>query len=324
MAGRTARIYGMVAAVLGAAALGAAPASAQTDWSLGTSSTGSGPYVNGVVIANHVNAAQRVVAVSPQTTGGYNENLALVAAKRIDVGMTNLLDLDAAYEGTDKFENVAGKEVFENLRALFIHAGSVVHFLTRADSGIRKFEDIRGRKINLNTPSTFTRGFNESILKAAGIGLDEIEVFSISTGKHFDALRDRVIDAGFHGYALNLASLQELNATTPVFLLSLPDPAFDRLNDMYGGRLTRFTVPANTYDGQTEPSKTILSTNVLFVHADADEEEVYAFTKAFWESIDEMAKENGSFKGITREIGKYSGTTPVHPGAARYFEETGK
>ncbi|MEQ9123272.1 MAG: TAXI family TRAP transporter solute-binding subunit, partial [Alphaproteobacteria bacterium] len=144
------------------------------------------------------------------------------------------------------------------------------------------------------------------------------------TGKHFDALKDRVIDAGFHGYSLGLSSLQELNATTPVFLLSLPDDAFDRLNEMYGGRLTRYTVPANTYDGQTEPSKTILSTNVLFVHKDADPDQVYAFTKAFWERIDEMAKENASFRGITPEIGKYSGTAPVHPGAARYFEEIGK
>ncbi|MEQ9121570.1 MAG: TAXI family TRAP transporter solute-binding subunit, partial [Alphaproteobacteria bacterium] len=135
------------------AVVATAPAMAQTEWSLGTSSTGSGPYVNGVIIANQVNAAQGVVAVSAQTSGGYNENLALVAGQRINVGMTNLLDLDAAYEGTGKFETVKGKEVFTNLRALFIHAGSVVHFLTRADSVIRKFEDIRGRMINLNTPS---------------------------------------------------------------------------------------------------------------------------------------------------------------------------
>ena len=36
-----------------------------------------------------------------------------------------------------------------------------------------------------------------------------------------------------------------------------------------------------------------------------------------------MAKEDASFAGFTPDVGKYSGKTPVHPGAARYFAEIG-
>lgn len=309
-----------VAALL---ALAAGPAAAQKPWSLGTSSTGSGPYVNGVIIANTVNKAQKDVAVSAQTTGGYNENLALVAAKRINIGMTSTLDLDAAHAGTGKFEKAPGKEIFKDLRAAFVFAGSVCHFLTRADSGIKSFADIKGKKVNLNTPATFTRSLNEKILTALNIPMSDIQPFSISTGKHFDALQDRVIDVGMHCYSMNYSGLQQLTATTPVYLLSLPDDAFDRLNASYDGGMTRFTVPANTYPGQTEPSKTIVNTNVMFVHKDVNADELYAFTKAFWQEVANMAKEDASFAGITPDVGKYSGKTPVHPGAARYFAEIG-
>ncbi|MEQ9121569.1 MAG: TAXI family TRAP transporter solute-binding subunit [Alphaproteobacteria bacterium] len=301
----------------------ATPAAAQQKWALGTSSTGSGPYVNGVIIANHVNAAQDVIEISAQTTGGYNENVALVAAGRIDVGMTNSVDLENAYFSRDKYADLKGNEVFKNVRALFSFYGGVYHYLTLADSGIETFDDIRGRKINLNTPSTFTRGFNEDTLKAAGIGLDEIEVFSISTGKHFDALKDGVIDAGFHGYALGLAGLQQLTATKKIRLLDLPDEAFDRLNAMYHNGLTKFVIPANTYAGQTEPVKTTISMTALFVNKDADEDAVYAFAKAYWQTVDDMGKESQSFKGFTPALGRYVGETPVHPGVLRFYKEIG-
>ncbi len=316
-------LRGIGIAAFAAAMLASAPSIAQTKWALGTSSTGSGPYVNGVIIANHVNSGQNALEISAQTTGGYNENIALVAADRIALGMTNALDLDDAYLGRKKYADLKGKEIFQNIRALFTFAGGVNHFLTRADSGIRTFEDIRGRKVNLNTPSTFTRGFNENVLRAVGIGLGEIEVFSISTGKHFDALKDRVIDAGFHGYAVGLASLQQLNATTPVWLLSMPDDAFDRLNAMYDGALQRYTIPANTYDGQTEDTKTMLSATALFVNKNANDDEVYAFAKAYWAAIDAMGKESPSFKGFTPESGRFLGKVPVHPGVLRFYKEIG-
>ncbi len=301
----------------------ATPALAQKQWSMGTSSTGSEPYVSGVIMANAINRAQTAIRVSAQTTGGYNENLALVAGGRMNVGQNTTLDLEDAYLGRGKFEKMPGKEMFQNLRATFNYGGAMFHFLTRADSGIKSFYDIRGKKVNLNTPATFTRGFNERLLKAAGIGLNEIQVFSISTGKHFEALQDRVIDVGFHNYALKLSTLQQLTATVPVRLLSLPDDVFDKINADYDGVLLKYTVPANTYPGQTEAANTVFTTAVLFVHKDAAESEVYEMTKAYWQEIDNMAKEHTAFAGMTPQLGKYVGKTPVHPGAARYFAEKG-
>lgn len=305
------------------ALVGADPAAAQKPWSIGTSSTGSEPYVSGVVMANAVNRAQTRLRASAQTTGGYNENLVLVASGRLNMAQNTILDLEDAYLARNKFATMPNKEMLQNLRATFIYGGASFHFLTRADSGIRSFADLKGKKVNLNTPATFTRGFNERLLKVVGIGLNDIQVFSIATGKHFEALQDRVIDVGFHNYALHLAGLEQLAATTPVRLLSLPEGSFDKLNAEFDGLLKPYTIPANTYRGQTEPSHTVFTSSVLFVNKDADAEDVYTFTKAFWQEVDTMAKENAGFAGVTLELGKYPGQMPVHPGAARFFAEKG-
>lgn len=301
----------------------ATPATAQEKWAFGSSSSGSGPYVSATIVANHINAAQDVIELSAQTTGGYNENLALVASGRIAVAMGSATTIDDAYLGRNKYEGVAGAELFKNLRIVCIGPSSVIHMLVRADSSIKTFDDIRGHRINLNAPSTATRGFNELLLKAAGVGLDEIKVFSISTGKHFDALKDRVIDAGFHGYPLGLSKLLELNATTPVRLLSLPEGAFERLNADVGGVLSPYTVPANTYQGQTEPAQTILASGVYIVHKDADEDLVYTFAKALWESREAIKKEESGFKPLDASNVRFKGQTPTHPGALRFFAEAG-
>lgn len=44
----------------------ATPAAAQVQWSLGTSSTGSEPYVSGTVLANVINEHQDVIDLSAQ------------------------------------------------------------------------------------------------------------------------------------------------------------------------------------------------------------------------------------------------------------------
>ena len=56
-------------------------------WSIVTSSTGSNPYVLGSVIASVLNGKQDRIRLSAQTSGGYNENLSLIALQKATIGM---------------------------------------------------------------------------------------------------------------------------------------------------------------------------------------------------------------------------------------------
>ena len=93
---------------------------AQERWSIATSSTGSGPYIIGSAIAEAMNKGQSGIEVSAQSSGGYNDNLSLVAQGNVNSGLTLLSELGDAWRGTGKFEAIPdAKERFEPLRRMF-------------------------------------------------------------------------------------------------------------------------------------------------------------------------------------------------------------
>lgn len=298
-----------------------AGAQAEQKWSIATSSTGSGPYINGSAIAKKVSDNTDKLAVSAQTSGGYNENLSLVVSGQADIGMTLLADLRDAYKGEGKFEKIPNaKETFSSLRRLFPVTLAVMHCAVRADSGIGTFEDLKGKKFNINVPATATQQINRAMIDALGMKATDFQIFEIATSKSYDALGDGIVDATCNGQPAPSGSVMQLAAVKPVDLLPLPQDAFDKLNKTYNGTMIRTTVPANTYAGQEEAVETFAYPEVLFVHADADEELVYQFTAAYW---DGKPLDMPAFNGLTLENAAVDVDPPLHPGVARYLREKG-
>ncbi len=292
-------------------------------WSIVTSSTGSNPYVLGSVIASVLNTKQDRIRLSAQTSGGYNENLSLVALQKATIGMTFMSDLIDAYMGVGKFQKLPKKEMFQQLQLLFPHALSTYHYVVRKDSGIRTWEDLKGKRFNINVPATSTRGINEALIRALGYKLTDFNIKAMSTKESFNAVRDRIVDATGNSSAVGGGAMLELSTSTPVHLLPVSDEVFKRLNENFRGTMVQVTIPANTYKGQTEPVKTFASPTTLFVHKNLNADLVYLFAKSFWENHDILAKENKNFRQVTLEIAATPMKIPSHPGALKYFRERG-
>lgn len=297
-------------------------AAAQQSVSVATSSSGSDPYVNGAIIASTVNSAQGDYNLSIQSTGGYRDNLGLVVGGNVDVGMNSLIELVAAYNGTGDFAEMP-EGAFSDLRMLFVFGVVPQNFVVRADSGIEDLAGIAGKRINLNTPASFTYGLNVDLLEVAGISLSNFEPGTVSTGQVFDEMQNRIFDGGLHVFQLGLGSAQQMATTTDVRWLPIDAETLNGLNERYDNLLVPFTIPAGTYTGQEEDVATFGVPQVLFVRADADEEMVYQVTKGFWENIEEASSESSGFTGMTPEIGSVTSDVPFHPGAERYFTEIG-
>lgn len=306
-------------AVCASAQVGLADA---THFSVGTSSSNSGPYVWGSTLANVINQKQDKVELTAQTTGGYNENLSLVATGKMDIALATGSDLDSARAGRDQFAKV-NPEIFSNLVQLFTFSVSTYHYVVRADSDIRTFEDAKGKRFNINPAASSTRTYNMNLIRSLGMSADDFEIFSLSTGKVNEALQDRVIDLSGNGCTVGCARYQQLASTTPIRILNIPDDVFDKMNKIYGGALLRMSVPAGTYPGHDEDIKTYAVSQVLVARKDAPDEEVYAITKAFWENLEDLAKANGIFAGLKLDFAASGSGSPMHPAAKRYFKERG-
>jgi len=310
-------------AAIAATQLLAFPLQAQEQMSIGASGSGTGPYINGALMADTANKSQDAYRFSVQTTGGYRDNLGLVLADKVDIALTTLIDLEFAYNGRDEFGELSNKDDFKRLRYVFSFGAVPENFFVREDSGITTMDGIKGQPFNINVPSSFTYGMNLKLLEAADISVDSFDAGTVPTGKVFDEIQNKVFVGGSHVYQLGLASAQRLSATMPIRYLDIPETVFDKLNAEYFGLLVPYKIPANTYSGQTEEIETFGLAQVVFTDENADEEMIYQMTKSFWENLGELQESNTSFGGMTPELGAKDYGVPMHPGAIRYFKEIG-
>lgn len=299
------------------------PATAQEQIAIGASGSGSGPYVNGALMAETANKAQDKFSFSVQTTGGYKDNLGLVLTDKVDIALNTLINMEFSYNQRGEFGKSPMKDDFKRLRYLFSFGVVPENFFVRADSGIKSLQDIKGKSFNINVPSSFTYGLNLALLKAAGISTDDFKAGTVTTGQVFDEVQNGVFAGGLHIYQLGLAKAQQLSATTPVNYLDIPQDVIDKMNETYHGLLVPFEIPAGTYKGQDKAASSFGLAQVVFTDENADEEMVYQFTKSFWENINALKEANTSFAGMTSKLGAKLYGVPMHPGAMRYFKEIG-
>ena len=86
---------------------------------------------------------------------------------------------------------------------------------------------------------------------------------------------------------------------------------------------TAYTIPAGTYNGQTEDVTTVTVKATLIVSADASEADVYAITAAIFDNIDAIAVEHAKGAELSLENATTGMAAPFHAGAAKYFAEKG-
>ncbi len=293
-------------------------AGAQDKWAMGTSGTGSGPYVWGASISKFLNKHQKEIRISAQATAGYNENVELVNAGKIEIGQQAGSGLVDAYAGEKAFKGRPHKR----LRLLFPFVLAPGHLVTREAADIKTIQDLKGKKVNIGLPAQITRVENEGFLQVANIPLGEIKKFELATGESFTALRDGAIDATLNYYSVGHGALLELAIGTRVRLINIPDEIVEKMVEQRGG-VVPFTIPPDTYKGQNYPVKTFSLTNVFFVRDDLPEEKVYRVTRTFWDNLSDLQKE-AAFKHLTKNLAfSKASKVPYHPGALRYYKEIG-
>jgi uncharacterized protein len=83
------------------------------------------------------------------------------------------------------------------------------------------------------------------------------------------------------------------------------------------------TIPGGTYPGIDEDVQTIAQPNFLAVNHDVPEEDVYLFTKTIYENLGFLCNIHPATCDMSLENAIDGLPLPLHPGAARYYEEAG-
>ncbi|GGJ98464.1 C4-dicarboxylate ABC transporter substrate-binding protein [Lentibacillus kapialis] len=291
-----------------------------TQWAMGTSSSGSSPYVLGSSISNVINKNSDILNLSAQVTGGYEENFSLIESGNVDVAQQNLYQYNLAYSGEGVYE---GKEK-KNVSALFNASIMPVQIAVLAESNIESYKDLEGTRFNMGAPRQATHNVASIYLDTIGLSKEkDIEAGVQSTGDAAAALRDDQQDAVFLLSNVPHSGLIETASTKPIDLVSIEGEMADKFIENLNNSVVKTTIPADTYEGQTEDVETVAFPIVLYVDESASEEVVYEFTKTFWENLEQLQEELPATENLTRDLATEGIQAPLHPGAEKYFKETG-
>ncbi len=201
-----------------------------------------------------------------------------------------------------------------NVRSLFPIPSLTMHFVVRADSGIKTFADLDDKKMLIGKGSF---GAREAAKYFTLFGLDgKVKLASAELGSAVEALKNRQIDGFATSGSYPAPNVVEAAAGIGINLLSLSGEQIALT------KRTELLIPAGTYPGVDYPVSTTSLPVVAYATTEMDEETAYQLTKAFWEQKEKMAQSNPWWSGVsTAMLANIYGK--LHPGATRYYLEKG-
>lgn len=221
-------------------------------------------------------------------------------------------------------------EAAKNLRSILGFKAGAYHPVTLSGSGIETWEDLKGKTIFTGPPAGSASATSEALIKIitgyeAGNDYDAVR---LSWGEGYAALADGKIDMMVRPAEIGSARIEQFGLSGEFRILSIPEDVVssDAMQALFGrpGRgMLQFE--GDIYKGQlTEGSITALGfTQFVGTHAGVSDEVVYNATKAFWENLDEVHATAFFLQEVTLETAFTSVNVPLHPGAAKYYDEIG-
>ena len=305
------RIVSLVMAMIMLVALAACSGGAGTSMTMGTGGTSGTYYGYGGVLGQYIknNAGINVTVVS---TDGSKANIQGIDAGNYQLGTVQSDVMSYAWEGTRSFESEGKVESFRTVAGLYAESVQLVTM----DPAIKSVADLKGKSVSIGAPGSGVYFNAMDVLTAAGLTEADIKAQYQSFADSADALKDGKI-AGAPTPAIT-----ELCTTNSAYLVPIDGAVADALMascPFY----TVYTVPAGTYEGQTEDVKTVTVKATLIVNADATEEDVYNLTAAIFDNAEAITAENAQGAELSIENATSGMTVPFHAGAAKYFAEKG-
>ncbi|MDJ0621587.1 MAG: TAXI family TRAP transporter solute-binding subunit [Desulfocapsaceae bacterium] len=298
-------------------------ASAQQFVTIGTGGVTGVYYPTGGAICRLVNKGKKEhgIRCSVESTGGSVYNLNAIAAGELDMGVAQSDWQYHAYNGTSKFKDAGANK---DLRAVFSVHPEPFTVVARADSGIKNFDDLKGKRVNIGNPGSGQRGTMEVIMTKKGWTKDDFKLASeLKSAEQSKALCDNKIDAMVFTVGHPSGSIKEATTSCDSVLVNVTGPAITELieaNDYY--RVA--TVPGGMYRGNDGDTTTFGVGATFVTSAKVDEKVIYNVVKAVFENFDQFKKLHPAFANLKKEEMIKDGlSAPLHDGAAKYYKEAG-
>jgi uncharacterized protein len=217
-------------------------------------------------------------------------------------------------------EKPFGEDGYDRIRTLWAIPGVTIHMVVLADSGIKKIDDLSGKRYIAGGIGTATEALTKLILKAYGLE-GKVDLPKVDLKEGVDAVVNRKAVGFTTGSPFPTPMVMEIAATSAIRLLEIGEREFQKVSES-DPTYSLTTIPAGTYKGIDYDVRTLASPVLTYTSDDLPEEIAYKITKAFWENRDMIAEAHAIGKGLDINGVRY-GVAKIHPGALRYYQEVG-
>ena len=300
------------------ATLAAAPVVAQTQISVATGGTGGVYYPMGGGIAEIINKHVDGFAATAEVTGASVENMGLIATGDADLAIALADTVQQGYSGTGRFEG----QQLPMIRAVGSLYANMIQIATLDGSGIASIDDLKGKRVSVGAPGSGTEVNARTLLEANGITFDDFDAQRLNFNETADALANGDIDAGFWSVGAPNSSILNLATTNTIRMIGLTEAQITAA-EAADPTFAPSVLAGGVYQGVAEDVQTLGVPNVLVVSSEMDDETVYQITKAIFENIAELQAVHPAANETTIPFTLQATPVPLHPGAIRYYEETG-
>ena len=302
-------------------ALGASAASADQFVRMVSGPAGGSWYPLGAKIMQVMQSNIEGVAAS-NTSGGGVGNVKAVGGGDAEIGWTYAHTAANGYEGKGSFDKpVKDIAYFATLYP------STFQVAVPRDSKIMTFEDMKSANISPGKTGWTGTAFAESILEAYGFSFEDIKnnggtVHFVDYSESVALMKDGHIDVFMAATSMPQASYIELNHSPGLRFIGIPEPKLTEIIKANPGYIRGAITPA-AYEGVEQDIPTLGIVTSMIVSSELPDDLVYKMTEVFWDNHAAFAAVKKTWNEVTLENALNGASVPVHPGAARYYEEKG-
>jgi len=280
-------------------------------------------YQVGGAICKLVNKGSQMHSIKcTHTTGGSTKNINGIRAGNLDMGVAQSDWQYHGYNGTAPKQFPDG--AFKALRAVFSVHPEPFTVVARADSGIKTFEDLKGKRVNVGNPGSGQRGTMEVVMEKMGWKMSDFALASeLKSSEQSAALCDNKVDAMIFTAGHPNGSIKE--ATTSCDAIIVPvDNAVIRKLSSDNAYYAMATIPGGMYKG-TDADVTTFGVGATFVSSTATSADVvYEIVKSVFDNIKRFRKMHPAFAHLEpKKMIVNNLSAPLHEGAMRYYKEKG-
>lgn len=261
-----------------------------------------------------------IIGVQP---GGSGPNLLRVASGDADLGITSASNASDAWAGRDP---ATPENPIQNIRGLMTFFPSAIQIWVDASSDIHSIEDLVGKQISAGQPGQTSWNAFSNLLAVHGMTIEDLEaeggkVHHLSWSESQSGLRDGQLDAVMWVALYPHSTVLATETAREIRVLSLDEAKVDQYLAEYGGGFKKVTLPVGLYQGQDATATSVGTKTFLFASDSMSDETAYKVTSTIWNNLERFQKTHALLQYIEAETAGRGMLAPIHPGAAKFYEE---